>query len=85
MAEQALDLHSCMTEENKRRRRTEEGLVLVETYFRTIVAMQAYIHGGRRPREPRNFSDHEHRHTQEIFAQRIYTCSPCVEFIFKHL
>jgi hypothetical protein len=60
MSEQALDLHSYVTQENERRKRRR--LALAEIYFKTIVATLAYMHTGRRPRELHCFSNDEHRH-----------------------
>jgi hypothetical protein len=74
MSEQALDLHSYVTQENERRKRRR--LVLAEIYFKTIVATLAYMHTGRRPRELHCFSNDEHRHIlRRYLLKELYDAS----------
>jgi hypothetical protein len=74
MSEQALDLHSYVTQENERRKRRR--LALAEIYFKTIVATLAYMHTGRRPRELHCFSNDEHRHIlRRYLLKELYDAS----------
>lgn len=61
MSKRPLDLVSCISAENKRRKK--QRLLLAELYLAMLVVMVDYLGKERRPRDLGAFSDEEHLQT----------------------